>query len=234
MPDNYFLWLNLMAIKIFKLTLGLLQTNCFIVGDTETKDALVIDPSDRAELIVNTAHEEGWTIREILATHCHFDHILASAELKHRTDAPFRIHRHDLHLLRIMPARVFDWMQIEVPPAAEPDSYVEEGDTVKLGGIELEVLFTPGHAPGHVSYVMHSERIVFSGDCLFYGSIGRADLPGGDHEALIRSITQKLLPLGDDFAVAPGHMRNTTIGFERAHNPFLAEYRGGDGENPPP
>ncbi|MBN1563123.1 MAG: MBL fold metallo-hydrolase, partial [Anaerolineae bacterium] len=134
-----------MAIKIFKLTLGLLQTNCFILGDTETNDAVVIDPSDRAELIHQTATDEGWTIREILATHCHFDHILASADLKTLTGAPFRIHRRDLHQLRVMPARVRDWMQIEVPPAAEPDAYVDEGDTLTVGGITLDVLFTPGH-----------------------------------------------------------------------------------------
>lgn len=216
-----------MALKVFKLTLGLLQTNCFILGDTETNDALVIDPSDRAELIHQTATNEGWTIREILATHCHFDHILGSAELKKLTGAPFRIHHRDLHQLRIMSARVREWLQIDVPPAAEPDSYVEEGDTITLGGIVLEVLFTPGHAPGHVSYVLRSEQIVFSGDCLFYGSIGRTDLPGCDHEALLRSITDKLLPLGDDFAVAPGHMRNTTIGFERQHNPYLANRQTG-------
>jgi glyoxylase-like metal-dependent hydrolase (beta-lactamase superfamily II) len=137
-----------MTLKIFKLTLGLLQTNCFILGDTETHDALVIDPSDRAPLIHQTAADEGWTIREILATHCHFDHILASAELKERTGAPFRIHHRDLHQLRIMPSRVHDWMQIEVPPAAEPDFFVDEGDTITAGGIVLEVLFTPGTRPG--------------------------------------------------------------------------------------
>jgi hydroxyacylglutathione hydrolase len=214
-----------MAIKIYKLTLGLLQTNCFILGDTETNDALVIDPSDRADLIYQTADDEGWTIGEILATHCHFDHILGSAELKAMTGAPFRIHHNDLHLLRIMPARVREWMHIEVPHAAEPDAYVDEGDTITLGGITLEVLFTPGHAPGHVSYVLRSEQTVFSGDCLFYGSIGRTDLPGSDHDTLMQSITEKLLPLGDEFAVAPGHMRNTTIGFERQYNPFLTAYR---------
>lgn len=219
-----------MAIKVFKLTLGLLQTNCYILGDTESGDALVIDPVDRADLIYKTATEEEWVIREILATHCHFDHILASADLKELTGAPFRIHGNDLPLLRAMPARVKEWLQIDVPPAAEPDFYVEEGEIIKLGGIELAVLFTPGHAPGHVSFVLDgdaesddlaSARRVFSGDCLFYGSIGRTDLPGSDHDALIRSIRDKLLPLGDETIVAPGHMRNTTIGFERLNNPFL-------------
>ncbi len=213
-----------MAIEILRLTLGPLQTNCYILGDTTTKDALVIDPSDNAPLIHQTATRRGWTVRAILATHCHFDHILASAELKALTGAPFSIHALDLPLLRNMPVTVRQWFTSEVPPAAEPDSFVEEGQTLTWGGIALEVLFTPGHAPGHVSYVLHSERTVFSGDCLFYGSIGRTDLPGANYETLMRSITTRLLPLGDDFTVAPGHMRNTTIGYERARNPFVAEY----------
>ena len=213
-----------MAIEILRLTLGPLQTNCYILGDTTTKDALVIDPSDNAPLIHQTATHRGWTVRAILATHCHFDHILASAELKALTGAPFSIHALDLPLLRNMPVTVRQWFTSEVPPAAEPDTFVEEGQMVTCGGIALDVLFTPGHAPGHVSYVLRGERTVFSGDCLFYGSIGRTDLPGADYETLMRSITTRLLPLGDDFTVAPGHMRNTTIGYERARNPFVAEY----------
>jgi glyoxylase-like metal-dependent hydrolase (beta-lactamase superfamily II) len=213
-----------MAIEILRLTLGPLQTNCYILGDMATQDALVIDPSDNAPLIHRTATSRGWTVRAILATHCHFDHILASAELKALTGAPFSIHALDLPLLRNMPITVRQWFTTEVPPAAQPDSFVEEGQTVTCGGIALDVLFTPGHAPGHVSYVLRSERTVFSGDCLFYGSIGRTDLPGADYETLMRSITTRLLPLGDDFSVAPGHMRNTTIGYERARNPFVMEY----------
>ncbi|MGQ9850022.1 MAG: MBL fold metallo-hydrolase [Aggregatilineaceae bacterium] len=213
-----------MAIEILKLTLGPLQTNCYILGDPLSGAAIVIDPSDSASLIHQTATGRGWTVQLILATHAHFDHVLASAELKALTGAPFRLHARDLPLLRDMPLRVRQWLGMEVPPAAEPDSFVSEGETIVAGAIALEVLFTPGHAPGHVSYVLRSERTVFSGDCLFYGSIGRTDLPGADHATLMRSIADKLLPLGDDFIVAPGHMRNTTIGYERQHNPFLVEY----------
>lgn len=213
-----------MAIEILKLTLGPLQTNCYILGDPLSGAAIVIDPSDSASLIHQTATGRGWTVQLILATHAHFDHVLASAELKALTGAPFRLHAHDLPLLRDMPLRVRQWFGMEVPPAAEPDSFVSEGEAIVAGAIALEVLFTPGHAPGHVSYVLRSERTVFSGDCLFYGSVGRTDLPGADHATLLRSIADKLLPLGDDFTVAPGHMRNTTIGHERLHNPFLVEY----------
>lgn len=213
-----------MPIEILKLTLGLLQTNCFIIGDAESHEAVVIDPSDNAPLIQQAVQRKGWTVREILATHGHFDHCMASADLKKLTGAPFRLHVLDLPLLRDMPRLVYGWLSIDVPPAAEPDGFVEEGSTITVGEIALEVLSTPGHTPGHVSYVLRSEQTVFSGDCLFYGSIGRTDLPGGDHDTLLRSITQKLLPLGDDFHVAPGHMRNTTIGYERTHNPFVIEY----------
>jgi hydroxyacylglutathione hydrolase len=216
-----------MAIEILKLTLGLLQTNCFLIGDTQSHEAVVIDPIDNAPLIQGAMQRKGWTVREILATHGHFDHCLASADLKKLTGAPFRLHVLDLPLLRDMPRLVHGWMSIDVPPAAEPDGFVEEGSTITVGEIALAVLSTPGHTPGHVSYVLRSEQTVFSGDCLFYGSIGRTDLPGGDYETLMRSITHKLLPLGDDFHVAPGHMRNTTIGYERTHNPFVVEYLSG-------
>ena len=213
-----------MALEILKLTLGALQTNCYILGDPDSGSAVVIDPSDRAGLIHKTAQDRGWTIREILATHAHFDHILAAADLKALTDAPFRLHRESLPLLNAMQERVRMWMGVEVPPAAQPDGFVEEGDPITVDGIALDVLFTPGHAPGHVSYVLRDLRIVFCGDVLFPGSIGRTDLPDADYETLMRSITEKLLPLGDDYTVAPGHMHNTTIGHERQHNRFLLDY----------
>lgn len=214
-----------MTIEILKLTLGPLQTNCYILGDTATGDAVVIDPSDQAPLLVDTVQERGWTVREILATHGHFDHILASRQLKELTGAPFRAHRRDLPLITTMTQRVRDWMRIDVPPAAEVDGLVEAGDTITVGAIALRVLFTPGHSPGHVSYVLDSSKVVFSGDCLFLGGIGRTDLTGADYRTLMESITTQLLPLGDEFAVAPGHMHGTTIGYERLHNPYILDYR---------
>ncbi|MBN1203092.1 MAG: MBL fold metallo-hydrolase [Anaerolineae bacterium] len=213
-----------MTIKIIKLTLGVLETNCYIVGDTATGDAIVIDPADQADLIRQTVSKQGWTVRLILATHGHFDHILASADLKAATGVPFRVHKADLPLVQAMPQIVQEWLGAEVGPAAEPDGFVSEGDTITMGGITLDVLFTPGHSPGHVSYVLRGENTVFSGDVLFYESIGRADLPGGDYSTLMESIVNKLLPLGDAVKVMPGHMQDTTIGHERQHNPYVTEY----------
>ncbi len=211
-----------MAIEIKGLTLGPIQTNCYIVGDTDSGQAVVIDPVDAADVILRTVQDAGWTVREILATHGHFDHIMASAALKAQTGAPFRIHQADLPLVQSMPQRVRQWLGVDVPPAAEPDGFVQEGDAITVGAITLDVLFTPGHAPGHVSYVLRGAETVFSGDVLFRGSVGRTDLPGADHDTLLASIRDRLLPLGDDVAVMPGHMEPTTIGHERQHNPFLA------------
>ncbi len=211
-----------MSVEVLKLTLGPLQTNCYMLGDAQSGQALVIDPADHAELLVKTARERGWEIRAILATHGHFDHVLASGPLQKATDAPFYAHRADLPLIQALVAQVRHRMGITTPPPAEVTHFVEEGETIAVGAVSLEVIHTPGHSPGHVSYILWEQKTVFSGDCLFRGTIGRTDLPGGDYETLMRSIKQKLLPLGDGFTVAPGHMENTTIGYERAHNPYLA------------
>lgn len=213
-----------MAIEILKLTMGLLQTNCYLVGDTDSRQAVVIDPVDRASLIAKTAHDRGWIIRHILATHGHFDHILASAELKKLTSAPFWVHPLDFPAVRDMRERVREWLSIDVPPAAVPDRQVNEGDTITAGAVHLDVLHTPGHSPGHVSYVLRGEGAVFSGDVLFCGAVGRTDLDGGDYGTLMRSIVDKLLPLGDAMRVMPGHMGETTLGYERENNPYIVDY----------
>ncbi len=209
-----------MLIKIHMLTLGQLQTNCFIVADTDTNEAVVIDPADQVDEIMQVITSNDYTVREILATHAHFDHILASKPLKKQTGAPFRLHEFDVPMLQHV-QQIAQQFGLRVPEAARHDDTLTEGDVVEVGAIRLETLFTPGHSPGHLSFVLHAEKVVFSGDCLFMGSIGRTDLPGGDHQMLIDSITQKILPLGDDFTVCPGHGPTTTIQQERRHNPFL-------------
>jgi hydroxyacylglutathione hydrolase len=215
-----------MSHKIHMLTLGMVQTNCYIVGDEQTGDAVVIDPSDNAAEILAVVKKSGWTVREILATHAHFDHVLAVRDLKAATGAPFRLHQADLPLLQSLPETVQMFTGMTVPPAPAPDGFVEEGDSIRAGSIRLDVLFTPGHSPGHVSYVLDEDAVVFSGDCLFLGSIGRTDLPGADQTTLMKSIFGKLLPLGDEFTIAAGHMQTTTIGRERMSNPFLLDWMG--------
>jgi glyoxylase-like metal-dependent hydrolase (beta-lactamase superfamily II) len=211
-----------MTIEIKMLTLGLASTNAYIVGDTDTGDALVIDPVDNAEKLQQAATDAGWTIKLILATHAHFDHVLASKPLKEMTDAPFYIHEDCVPMLETLPQQGQLFRMGTFPEGAEPDRlFSNERETVKLGAIELDTLYTPGHAPGHVAFYMPSENIVFSGDTLFYGSIGRTDLPGGDQARLLKSIREELLTLPDETRVLPGHMRETTIRFERQHNPFL-------------
>jgi glyoxylase-like metal-dependent hydrolase (beta-lactamase superfamily II) len=214
-----------MSIEIKKLTLGPVATNCYVLGDTDTKQALVIDPVDDAPLIFDAAQRFGWTIRLLLATHGHFDHVLASKELKELTGAPFCIHKDDLPFLESLPQQGLMFFGTPFPEAAIPDRLLtSEPETIELGAIKLETIFTPGHSPGHVSFFLRNYNIVFSGDCLFAGSIGRTDLPGSDHDLLMKTIFENLLPLGDDVYVLPGHLDTTTIGKERQTNPFLLAY----------
>lgn len=207
-------------IKVHMLALGSLQTNCFIVADTQAKAAVVIDPADQVDEIMKVIKDNSYTVHEILATHAHFDHVLASKSLKAQTGAPFKLHAADVPMLQHVQQIAMQFgMQVE--EAAAHDGTLDEGDVIEVEGIKLETLFTPGHSPGHISFVLHTEKIVFSGDCVFMGSIGRTDLPGADHRTLIDSITQKILPLGDDFTICPGHGPTTTVGQERRSNPFL-------------
>lgn len=214
-----------MKLEIKMLTLGLAVTHCYLLADTETGQALVIDPVDQAELIAKTAQDAGWRIELILATHAHFDHVLASGRLKEMTGAPFFIHHEAAAMLAHLPQTGLMFTGQMFPPAAQPDRLLTtESETIRLGSISLETLYTPGHAPGHLSFYLRDAGIVFSGDCLFAGSIGRTDLPAASYERLMQSITEMLLPLGDEVRVLPGHMELTTIGKERKTNPYLLEY----------
>lgn len=212
-----------MSIEIKRLTLGIASTNCYIIGDTDISEAIVIDPVDNAPLLQQTAEDAGWHIKLILATHGHYDHILASQELKRLTDAPFFIHH---NAPQVNPSEDQpSFVQQLFPPIAEPDRLLTDAtETLELGAIRLETLYTPGHAPGHVCFYMRDHNLLFGGDCLFAGSIGRTDLPYADHVTLMESIFNQIIPLGDETRVLPGHMGPTTIGEERHSNPFLIEY----------
>jgi len=209
------------AIDVEMLTVGAIAENCFLVRAEGSEKLVVVDPGDEAERILAKVAEMGGEVEAILLTHTHFDHVGAVAALARETGAPVYC------------------PEIEVPVLADINSYllpgfgpledyqadrtVSGGETLALGGLELDVIFTPGHSPGHVTYSARGEDAIFSGDVLFQGSVGRVDLPGGDWPTLARSIQTLLDSHSDETVVHPGHMGITTLGRERATNPFLAQ-----------
>jgi len=205
------------------IVVGMFQENCWIIGDQQSREAICIDPGDQPDEIVALARDLGVTIKVIANSHAHFDHVLGVRGVQAATGASFLLHEGDLQLLRRGwqgVAEQFGMNVLEGPP--DPDAFVADGDEVSVGGLSLKVIATPGHTPGSVSYYVNG--LVFSGDTLFRESIGRTDLPGGDHGQEMASICEKLLALPDETVVLPGHMRETTIGFEREHNPFIEDW----------
>ena len=214
-----------MSIEILSMTLGAFVTNAYLLADSETRNAILIDPVDNAPRIMNAAEERGWNIKLMIATHAHLDHVLASGAIKEKLQVPFLIHEESVPWLNDLPAQARLFGLGEQPPAAKPDQLLKsDSETIELDSIRLRTLYTPGHAPGHLSLLMEDQQILFSGDTLFAGSIGRTDLPGGDYPLLMRSIVDKLMILDDEVSVLPGHMQATTIGHERRTNPFLLAY----------
>lgn len=206
------------------LVVGPLGVNCYIVGDDKTRQVVVIDPGGNAREILDTLRHGRLTPVAIVATHAHFDHLLALDEVRAQTRAPFLLHANEAPVLATatIGAQFFGFA---IPQPAPADRLLHEGDEVRAGSIALKVLHTPGHSPGGICLLR--DQCVFVGDTLFQGGIGRVDLPGGDYAALMRSIRDKLLTLPDDTAVYPGHGDATTIGEERQLNPFLHPLRTG-------
>ena len=203
------------------ITVGLLQENCYLFGCAVEGVAVLIDPGDNPNQILKMIAESGATVQKIINTHAHMDHVLAVNAVKTATGAPFHLHAADLPVLRDVPERSRLWLDMEVDPVDEPDGFLEHGQIIDVGRQQLEVRFTPGHAPGHVVFVHHASRQVFAGDTLFQGSIGRFDLPGSDGPTLLQSIREQLLTLDDDYLIYPGHGEATTVGTERLSNPFV-------------
>lgn len=208
---------------LIRLVVGPLQVNCFIVADEKTKDAVVIDPGDDAGDILRVIKEKGLKVRYIVNTHGHFDHIGANKAIKDATGAEIVLHEADAPLMEAAPRQsvAFGMNSISSPPA---DRYVRHGDVVAAGEVSLRVLHTPGHTPGGISLL--EQGMVFTGDALFAGSIGRTDFPGGDLMTLITAIKENLMSLPDDTRVFSGHGPASTIGDERRENPFLNEESG--------
>ncbi len=208
---------------VIRLVVGPLEVNCYIVADEKTKDAVVIDPGDDAEEILKIIREKGLKVRYIVNTHAHFDHVGANARIKQTTGAQILLHQADAQLLRMSAeqAVMFGMKAASSPPA---DRHVQDGDLIEAGEVSLKVLHTPGHSPGGIC--LAEQGIVFTGDALFEGSVGRSDLFGGDMKTLISAIKNKLMSLPDETRVFPGHGPHSTIGAERKENPFLNEESG--------
>jgi hydroxyacylglutathione hydrolase len=206
------------SMLLIRLVVGPLQVNCFIVADEKTKDAVVIDPGDDAQDILKVIKDKGLRVRYIVNTHAHFDHVGANKAVKDATGAELLLHEADAPVLAAVAnqARSFGMSPVSSPP---PDRLLKHGDSIVAGEVSLKVLHTPGHTPGGISLL--EQGIVFTGDALFAGSIGRTDFPGGDLRTLIRSIKANLMTLPDDTKVFSGHGPESTIGDERAENPFL-------------
>lgn len=205
------------------LTVGLFQENCYILGCEETLEGVLIDPGDSARAILQVVQQEGLTITKIINTHAHLDHVMAVDPIRAATGARFYLHQADLPILHDVPNRARLWLDTEIDPIDDPDEFLEHGQILTFGKEEVEVRYTPGHAPGHVVFIHHKERLVFGGDTLFDGSVGRYDLPGADGPTLFRSIREQLFTLPDDYTVLPGHGGATTIGNERVYNPFVGQ-----------
>ncbi len=203
------------------ITVGALQVNCYVLGWPDSHEAVVIDPGDNAPAILQTLQRRQLKLARILATHGHFDHLLAARPLQEATGAAFDLHPADLPLLAAMRQTAKAWLGIDPGAPPEVTGELQDGQVLRFDTTEIIVRATPGHSPGGISLVDQAGKRVFTGDALFAGSIGRTDLPGGDAELLIKSIRTQLLALPDDYVVLAGHGPATTIGHERRSNPFL-------------
>lgn len=212
-----------MPLQITSLSLGYIGTNCYIAADSESKDAVVIDPGGDAPVVLKAAAEMGATLRAVWLTHAHFDHWGGVAEIVRALNIPVALHSLDLPLYRNL-GGAKQW-GVPMEPGPEPaillDSYVSSEKRLEIGDLKFEVRFVPGHTPGHVAFYQKEAGALFGGDVLFQGSIGRTDFPGSSFETLIESIRTQFLSLPDSTIVYSGHGRETTIGDERRHNPFL-------------
>ena len=209
-----------MALDVEMLTVGQIGENCFLFRPQGGDRLLIVDPGEEPERILATVAATGGEVEAILLTHCHFDHIGAVAPVARATGAPVYCPEIEVPVLADIMAYV-PWDGFGPYESYEADEIVRGGETLELAGMEIEVVFTPGHSPGHVTYAVKGEPAIFSGDVLFQGSVGRVDLPGGDGPTLLASIGKLMDAYPDETVVHPGHMGLTTLGAERATNPFL-------------
>jgi hydroxyacylglutathione hydrolase len=201
------------------LAVGITQTNCYLVGCEQTREGVVIDPGGNAGRILNTVTQMELTVRYVLNTHCHFDHMAANADVVAATGARLALHPAELPILQACGgASLFGVPATESPP---PDVQLEPGQVLEVGTLRLRVLHTPGHSPGGVTFCLDEDEAAFDGDVLFAMGVGRTDLPGGDWDTLMRSIREVIFALPDDTVLFPGHGPQTTVGREKRSNPWL-------------
>jgi hydroxyacylglutathione hydrolase len=204
-----------------RLSVGLFQENCYIIGDEESGTGALIDPGDEAARIALTVERTGLAISQILVTHAHVDHVRAVAPLVDEYACPVLMHQEAEAMLKTVPQQAL-MMGIKFGKVPAVDQRIGDDEVLEVGNIRLRSLYTPGHAPGHLAFYAEEEGVVFAGDALFAGGIGRTDLPGGSMELLLQSISERLLTLPDETRVLSGHGPETTIGQERLYNPFLS------------
>ena len=202
------------------LPVGPLQCNCSILGDEASREAIVVDPGAEIDRITAVLARHRLTVKQILITHAHIDHIAGAAKLKALTGAPVLYNQNDLPLAKMMDLQAA-WLGMPTPEVHPPDDTLDEGRLIAITGLTGQILHTPGHTQGSVCLHIPDQKLLLAGDTLFAGSVGRTDLPGGDGPTLIRSIHSKLLTLPEDTSVVPGHGPNTTIVEEKENNPFL-------------
>jgi hydroxyacylglutathione hydrolase len=202
------------------LPVGMLQCNCSIFGDEQTREAIVVDPGDNIDQILAILKRHGLNVKAIIITHAHIDHIGGAAKLKAATGAPVYMNQNDQELYDHLDTQAA-WLGMETPSRTEIDTLVREGSTLQLGDTAFHVIDTPGHTQGSISIWIPAENKLVAGDTLFRDSIGRTDLPGGNGRQILQSIHTKLMKLPEDAVVIAGHGPSTTIGREKERNPFL-------------
>lgn len=201
---------------------GPLQCNCSVIGDETTREALVIDPGDDIDDVLVLIRKHNLTVKQIVVTHAHIDHVGGAMKLRAATGAPILLNQNDQPLLKMLDVQA-TWIGVEDPGKVEIDHSIAQGDTVRAGSLTANVIHTPGHTEGSVCLYFPTEKKLIAGDTLFAGSIGRTDLPGGSMQKIINSLHEKVLTLPDETVVVPGHGALTTIGEERESNPFLVK-----------
>jgi hydroxyacylglutathione hydrolase len=205
-------------LEVVALPNGQFAENCYLVADRQTREAIIIDPGEEPAMFLAELDTRAWTLRAIWLTHAHVDHVIGVGAVRRATGAPIHLHPLDRPIYDALP-QFGAWVGMQLDPPPPPDVALEHGVPVRVGRFVFDVRFTPGHSPGSVSFVGHD--MVFGGDVLFNGSVGRTDLPGGDYATLMASIQSQFLSLPDSTVVHSGHGPDTTIGVERLTNPFL-------------